>query len=68
MRFSKEMRRETTYPIIVTEVKCAFTKSYGRLAIDEFPWKGRSSDSVHGHPEFQVTVIQVFVGTSELNM
>jgi len=28
----------------------------------------RSSDSVHGHPEFQVTVIQVFVGTSELNI
>ena len=30
--------------------------------------EGPSSDSAHGHQEFQVTVIQVFVGTSELNM
>jgi len=37
------------------------------MAMDGFPWKGRSSDSAHGHPEFRFTVIQVFVGTTELN-
>jgi len=30
--------------------------------------EGRSSDSAHGYQEFQVTVIQVFVGTTELNI
>ena len=58
----------SAYPKIVTEAKCLFTKSYGRLAIDEFSLEGPSSDSAHGYPEFQVTVIQVFVGTSELNI
>ena len=38
------------------------------LAIDEFSLEGLSSDSAHGHPEFQVTVIQVLVGTTELNI
>ena len=30
--------------------------------------EGRSSDSAHGYQEFQVTVIQVLVGTTELNI
>jgi len=47
---------------------CVFTKSYGRLAIDEFSLEGRLSDSAHGHHEFQITVIQVLVGTTELDM
>ena len=38
------------------------------LANDEFSLEGPSSDSAHGHQEFRLTVIQVFVGTSELNM
>jgi len=57
----------SAYPKIVTEAKCLFTKSYGRLAIDEFSLEGPSSDSAHGYPEFQVTVIQVFVGTTRLS-
>jgi len=40
MRISEEIRRPSAYPKIVTEAKCVFTKSNGRLAIDEFPWKG----------------------------
>ena len=37
-------------------------------AIDEFSLEGRSSDSAYGHQEFQVTVIQVLVVTTELNI
>jgi len=47
---------------------CVFTKSYGGLAIDEFSLGERSSDSAHGHQEFQITVIQVLAGTTELDM
>ena len=47
---------------------CVFTKSYGGLAMDEFSLGERSSDSAHGHQEFQVAVIQVLVGTTELNI